>query len=171
MYDFSGGAAVYNCCCRHDADNGTANAGCPRVNSAAYMASASTMTCSTRCAYQLPPPPPPPPLVMFSTTSAYRRNQCRRCCCCGVSSNARSCAMTAAMTARTAFSSSSSTNVHCVVGGALVRFARFVPTLLHVRRTEARNGLHFAEDVVEHITPVAKHVHDDPAIIFLAVIP
>ena len=58
-----------------------------------------------------------------------------------------------------------------VIGGALVGLALFVDTLRNVGRTKAGNGLHFAEEIVEHIAPVAKHVDDDAAIIFFAVVP
>ena len=38
-------------------------------------------------------------------------------------------------------------------------------------RTKAGNGLHFAKEIVKHIAPVAKHVDDDAAVIFFAVVP
>ena len=34
-----------------------------------------------------------------------------------------------------------------------------------------RNALHLAEQVVEHVAPVAQHIHDDAAVVLLAVIP
>ena len=58
-----------------------------------------------------------------------------------------------------------------VVRGAGVGLALFVDTLWNVRRGEAGNPRHLAEEVVDHVTPVAEHVDDHPAAIFLAVVP
>src|SRR5574341_69679 len=40
-----------------------------------------------------------------------------------------------------------------------------------MRSAEAGYGLHLAEEVVEHVAPVAQHVEDDAAAVFLPVIP
>src|SRR5690606_24367914 len=56
-----------------------------------------------------------------------------------------------------------------VVGGALVFLAGFVPTLGDVGGAEAGEALDVAEEVLDVILPVADHVHDDAAVVFLAV--
>ena len=61
--------------------------------------------------------------------------------------------------------------VGCVVRGAWVWLPLFVEAFLHVRGPIARDRLDAAEEVVEHVAPVAEHVHDDAAIVFLAVVP
>ena len=58
-----------------------------------------------------------------------------------------------------------------VVGGRGVGPAVLVPALRDVRRAEARDRLHLAEQVVEHIAPVAHHVEDHPAAFLAAVVP
>ncbi len=58
-----------------------------------------------------------------------------------------------------------------IVGGALVRLAGFVPALGDMRGAETGHGFHFAEEVIEHVAPVAEHIDDDAAAILLAVIP
>src|ERR1035437_10301846 len=58
-----------------------------------------------------------------------------------------------------------------IVGGACVRLAGFVPAGGDVRGTQAGNGLHRSEEVVEDVAPVAEHVDDDAAAGFLAVVP
>ena len=58
-----------------------------------------------------------------------------------------------------------------VVGGRLVGLAGLVPALRDVRRAEAGHRLHLAEQVVEHVAPVAHHVEDDAAAVFAAVVP
>ena len=58
-----------------------------------------------------------------------------------------------------------------VLGGGDVRLAVFVPPLRDVRRAEAQHALHRAEQVVEHVAPVAQHVDDDAAAVLLAVVP
>ena len=40
-----------------------------------------------------------------------------------------------------------------------------------MRRTDARNRIHHAKRVIQHIAPVAEHVDDDAAVQFLFVIP
>jgi hypothetical protein len=40
-----------------------------------------------------------------------------------------------------------------------------------MRGAQTRDGLHAAEDVVEHVTPMTKHVENEAAAVFLAVVP
>ena len=59
-----------------------------------------------------------------------------------------------------------------VVGRARVGLARLVPPPVDVRGAAGtRQRLHRAEEVVEHVAPVAEHVDDDAAAVFLAVVP
>ena len=58
-----------------------------------------------------------------------------------------------------------------IVGGGLVALAGLVDALGDVRGAEAGDGFHVAEDVVEHVAPVAEHVEDDAAAVFGAVVP
>ena len=58
-----------------------------------------------------------------------------------------------------------------VVGRALVGLARLVPALREMRRTEAGQRFHFAEQILDHVLPVAEHIDDDAAVLLLAVIP
>ena len=58
-----------------------------------------------------------------------------------------------------------------VVGGAGVGFALLVPALRDVGVAEAGDGVDVAEGVVEDVAPVAEHVDDDAAVVFLAVVP
>ena len=47
----------------------------------------------------------------------------------------------------------------------------FVPALCDVPCTEAGDALHFPEQAVEHVAPVAQHVEDDSASVLRAVVP
>jgi hypothetical protein len=67
--------------------------------------------------------------------------------------------------------SSSNGRVRRVIRSGVVRLAALVPALRDVRRAEARHRLDLAEQVVEHVAPVAQHVDDDPAVVLLAVVP
>ena len=58
-----------------------------------------------------------------------------------------------------------------VVGRALVRLALLVPTLRDMRGSEAVERLDVAEEVLDHVLPVAKHVHNDAAVLLFAVVP
>ncbi len=58
-----------------------------------------------------------------------------------------------------------------VVGGALVCLAVLVDPLRDVDRAEAGERLHAAEEVVDDVAPVAEHVDDDAAAVFLPVVP
>ncbi len=58
-----------------------------------------------------------------------------------------------------------------VVGGGGVRLALLVVAGGNVRRAQALDGLHFAEQIVEHVAPVAEHVDDDAAAVLGAVVP
>src|SRR5690606_24900154 len=62
-------------------------------------------------------------------------------------------------------------SVRRVVGRAGVGLALLVPALRDVRGAEAAEALDFAEEVLDHVLPVAEHVHDDAAVVFLAVVP
>src|SRR6266705_5057137 len=58
-----------------------------------------------------------------------------------------------------------------IVCGRTVLIAAFIPAGRDMPRAEAGNALHFPEQVVEHVAPVAQHVEDDSAAVLLAVIP
>ena len=58
-----------------------------------------------------------------------------------------------------------------VLGGRLVGLARLVEALGDVGRAEAGDAPHRAEQVVEHVAPVAEHVEDDAAALLGAVVP
>src|ERR1700751_3132981 len=58
-----------------------------------------------------------------------------------------------------------------VIGVGLVRLAALVDALWNMRRAEAAHGLHLAEQIVEHIAPMAQHIQNDAAAFGLAVIP
>lgn len=62
-------------------------------------------------------------------------------------------------------------SVRRVVGRALVRFALLIDTLLDVGRARASQRVNVAEQVLDHVLPVAQHVADDAAVVFLAVVP
>ena len=58
-----------------------------------------------------------------------------------------------------------------VVDVGLVGLAVLVPALGDMGRAEAGDALDLAEQVVEHVAPVAQHVEDDAAAVLLAVVP
>src|SRR6185295_6665508 len=58
-----------------------------------------------------------------------------------------------------------------IVGCGLVLPAAFIPAIRDVGGAEAAHRLHFAEQVIEHVAPVAQHVEDDAAAVPLAVVP
>ena len=58
-----------------------------------------------------------------------------------------------------------------VIRGAGVGFAALVDARFHVRGAQAGDGLDLAEEVVDHVAPVAEHVADDAAVVFFAVVP
>ena len=58
-----------------------------------------------------------------------------------------------------------------IVRRALVGLPLLVHALGDMGRTEAAHGFHFAEEIVQHVAPVAEHIHDNAAIVFFAVIP
>ena len=58
-----------------------------------------------------------------------------------------------------------------VVRGRLVFLAVLVPALGDVPRAEAGHRLHLAEQIVEHVAPVADHIEDDAAAVLGAIIP
>ena len=58
-----------------------------------------------------------------------------------------------------------------VIGSALVGFAGLVDALWNVRGAGATDRLHRAKGVVENVAPMAVHVENDSAVVFLSVIP
>src|SRR5262245_19804708 len=58
-----------------------------------------------------------------------------------------------------------------IVGIGLVRFAVLVDALGNVRSAEAAYGLHFPEQVVEHVTPMAEHIQNNAAVLGPAIVP
>jgi hypothetical protein len=62
-------------------------------------------------------------------------------------------------------------HVRRIIGRCSVLASVLVPAVEVVGRTQARYRLHFPEEIVEHIAPVAEHVEDDAAAILLAVVP
>jgi hypothetical protein len=58
-----------------------------------------------------------------------------------------------------------------IVRVSIVRRTAFVYALWNVGSAKAAHCLHFAEQIVEHIPPVAKHIEDDAATVGLAIIP
>ena len=61
------------------------------------------------------------------------------------------------------------------IGGIIrcgfVGLASFIPALRNMRRADARDGLHLAKQIVQHIAPMADHIQDDAAAVFAAVVP
>src|SRR6476469_3312813 len=58
-----------------------------------------------------------------------------------------------------------------IVGVGLVGPATLIDAVRNMRRAEAAHRLHLAEQIVEHVTPVAQHIEDDTAAFRLLVIP
>ena len=58
-----------------------------------------------------------------------------------------------------------------VICCALVRLTFFVDALRDVSRCEAGHALDLAEEVVDHVAPVAKHIDDHAAAVFFTVVP
>ena len=58
-----------------------------------------------------------------------------------------------------------------VVGGRVVRLVVLVPALRDVGGGDGLDGLHPAEQLVEHVLPVREHVDDDAAAVLGAVVP
>ena len=58
-----------------------------------------------------------------------------------------------------------------VVGRALVRFTVLVPTLGQVGGSQAGEGFDFSKKILDHVLPMAEHVDDDSAVVFLTVVP
>ncbi len=61
--------------------------------------------------------------------------------------------------------------VRSIVGGGLVPLAVLVDTLGDMGRAQTGDAAHAAEQVVEHVAPVAQHVEDDAAAFFRLVVP
>ncbi len=58
-----------------------------------------------------------------------------------------------------------------IVNVGVVGFAVLVPAPRDVRGSQAAHALHLAEQVVEHVAPMAQHIEDDAAAVLLAVVP
>src|ERR1700680_4111659 len=58
-----------------------------------------------------------------------------------------------------------------VVCCSIIRSTSFIPAPRNMRRTQAGDRFHRAEDVIENVAPVAEHVHDQSAAVCFAVIP
>src|SRR4029077_9687642 len=58
-----------------------------------------------------------------------------------------------------------------IVGVGIVWLAVLVDALWNMCRTEAAHGLHLAEQIVEHVAPVAEHIQNDAAAFGLAIVP
>ncbi len=58
-----------------------------------------------------------------------------------------------------------------VVGVAVVGATLFVDAAWDMGRAEAGDRLHFPEEIVEHVAPVAEHVEDDAAAVLFPVVP
>src|SRR5215472_12797109 len=58
-----------------------------------------------------------------------------------------------------------------IVRGRLIFPALFVVPLRNVCATEASHAFDLAEEVVEHVAPVADHIEDDSAAILFPVVP
>jgi hypothetical protein len=58
-----------------------------------------------------------------------------------------------------------------VVACAVARVATLIKSLWDVCGTHAAHRLHFSKKIINHMTPVAEHIDDDPAAILLPVIP
>src|ERR1035438_510803 len=58
-----------------------------------------------------------------------------------------------------------------IVGRAMVGLAGFVPAGWNVGGAQAGDGLDGSEEIVQHVAPVAQHVDDDAAAVFLAIVP
>src|ERR1019366_4189144 len=58
-----------------------------------------------------------------------------------------------------------------VVGSALVGFTVLIPTLGDVGDRQGGNARDIAEEIVDYVSPVAEHIEENAAALFLAVIP
>ena len=58
-----------------------------------------------------------------------------------------------------------------VVSGTLVGVTLLVDALFDMSSTQTRYGFDSTKQVVQYVAPVAEHVHDDTAVVFLTVIP
>src|SRR5579885_3096100 len=58
-----------------------------------------------------------------------------------------------------------------VLRRAVIWFAVLIPAARDVRRAMATDPPHRAEGVIEQITPMRQHIHNDAAAVSLAVIP
>src|SRR5690606_23193515 len=58
-----------------------------------------------------------------------------------------------------------------IIGGAFVGLTLLINPFFDMGRAKTGHCLHFAKNIVQYIAPMAQHVHDDPSVIFLAVVP
>ena len=58
-----------------------------------------------------------------------------------------------------------------IITRAGIRLAALIDALGQMRGSETTDGLHLAKQIIDHVAPVAEHVHDDAAAVFLAVVP
>src|SRR5690554_6746881 len=61
--------------------------------------------------------------------------------------------------------------ISVIVGGTLISLALLVHAFLDMGSTKTGNCLYFSENIVQNISPMAKHIYDNSAIVFLTVIP
>src|SRR5271170_4573756 len=61
--------------------------------------------------------------------------------------------------------------VGCILRRGSIRAAGFIPAPRNMRGAQAGNRLHGAKQIIQNITPVTQHVHDDSAAVLFAVIP
>ncbi len=58
-----------------------------------------------------------------------------------------------------------------VIGRAFVRFSVFVPAFGKMGSAKTGEGPDISEEILNDVLPVAKHVDDDAAVVFLAIVP
>src|SRR5689334_7989952 len=58
-----------------------------------------------------------------------------------------------------------------IIGPAFIGFALLVNSFFDMRGAQTRNGFYFSENMIEHITPVTKHICDNASIVIFAVVP
>src|SRR5580704_12355412 len=61
--------------------------------------------------------------------------------------------------------------VGCVLRRALVSLSLLIHALRDSRSANALHGAHPTKSMVQNIAPMAEHVHDDAAVVLLAVVP
>src|ERR1700694_3901363 len=58
-----------------------------------------------------------------------------------------------------------------IIRGRLVGLALFVPTLRNIGGAEAADASDLADQIAQHVAPVAAHVENDAAAVLVAIIP